>query len=236
MKRSHLTFGSSGPLDVLAIAPHPDDVEIGCGGTLVRARAEGQRTGILELTRGELGTKGTPEERDAEALEAARILGLSYRGNLRWPDGSVQDLPAYRLELAQIIRWLRPKVLLVPHEQDRHPDHVGAAQVCASAVHFAGLRKADLEGMSHKVARVLFYQGNADIPANVIVDVSDHLEVWSRAVMAHRSQFTGPAVSETVSPEVLERRMARMRYWGTFAGVQHAEAFEHRGPLEFTPW
>ena len=236
MKRSHLTFGSAGPLDVLAVAPHPDDAEIGCGGTLARAHAEGQRTGILELTRGELGTKGTPEERDREALEAARILGLSYRGNLRWADGAVADTGAFRLELAQVIRALRPKLLLVPHESDRHPDHVGAARVCASAVHFAGLAKADLEGRPHRVPRVLAYQGNASVAANVLVDVSDHVEVWGRAVMAHRSQFTGIAVSETVSPEVLERRHARMMYWGTFIGVRYAEAFEHRGPLEFVPW
>jgi bacillithiol biosynthesis deacetylase BshB1 len=232
----HLTFGSITSLDVLCVAPHPDDAEIGCGGTLARAAAEGQKTGILELTRGEMGSKGTPAERDQEALEAAGVLGLQYRGNLRWPDGLLEDRQAWRAELAQVLRALRPRVLLVPHERDRHPDHTGASRVCTAAVHLAGLRNAPLEGAAHKVSQLLFYQGNAPIQANVVIDVSEYLETWRRAIMAHRSQFTGEAVSETVSPDVLERRKARMMYWGTFIGVRYAEAFEHREPLAWVPW
>jgi N-acetylglucosamine malate deacetylase 1 len=220
------------PLDLLVIAPHPDDAEIGAGGSLARAVSEGKRTGILELTRGEMGSLGTPELRDQEALEAAKILGLAYRGNMRWTDGGIQDVPAYRLELAQVLRDLRPKTLIVPCERDRHPDHIGAAQVCASAVHFAGLRKAALQGEPHKVSRFLSYQGNAPIEPGVLVNVSDHMNIWAEAILAHTSQFTGEAVSETVSPEILERREARMMYWGTFIGVRYAEAFETRGPLE----
>jgi N-acetylglucosamine malate deacetylase 1 len=231
-ENTHLTYGSLEPLHVLCVAPHPDDAEIGCGGTLIRAGLEGKRAGVLELTRGELGTLGTPEIRDAEALGAAKIMGLSYRGNLRWADGGVQDTLEYRLQLAQVLRDLRPKVLLVPHETDRHPDHIGAAKVSASAVHLAGLRKANLSGEPHKVARVLYYQGNAPIQTNVLINVSDVLESWERAIMAHASQFTGQAVSETVSPEVLERRKARMMYWGTFIGVRYAEAFESKILLE----
>ena len=236
LRSGHLTFGSITGLDVLCIAPHPDDAEIGCGGTLARAAAEGQKTGILELTRGEMGSKGTPAERDQEALEAARVLGLRYRGNLRWPDGMLEDRHEWRTELAQVLRALRPSVLLVPHEQDRHPDHVGTSRVCVAAVHLAGLRNAPLEGEAHKVTRLLSYQGNAPIQANVLIDVSAHLETWERAIMAHKSQFTGDAVSETVSPDVLERRRARMMYWGTLIGVRYAEAYEHRGPLAWVPW
>jgi N-acetylglucosamine malate deacetylase 1 len=227
----HLTYGRLEPLDLLVIAPHPDDAEIGAGGSLARAASEGKRTGILELTRGEMGSLGTPELRDLEALEAASILGLAYRGNLRWPDGSVQDVAQYRLELAQVICDLQPKTLIVPCERDRHPDHVGAARVCAGAVHVAGLRKAALEGEPHRVSRFLSYQGNAPIEANVLVNVTDHMNIWAEAILAHTSQFTSEAVSETVSPEILERRKARMMYWGTFIGVRYAEAFE-TGPLE----
>jgi N-acetylglucosamine malate deacetylase 1 len=233
---AHLVYGSLEALDVLCIAPHPDDAEIGCGGTLAKAKSEGQRTGILELTRGEMGSKGTPEERDAEALEAAQILGLSYRGNLRWTDGQVTNSDELCLWLARSLRDLRPSVLLVPHELDRHPDHIGAAEVCVSAIHLAGLRKARLEGQPHKVKTVLSYQGNAPIQANALVDVSDHMDVWERAIMAHASQFTGEAVSETVSPEILERRKARMMYWGTFIGVRYVEAYASRNPLQVTPW
>ncbi len=233
-QKNHLVYGTLEPLRVLCIAPHPDDAEIGCGGTLIRAGLEGQRTGVLELTRGELGTLGTPEIRDAESLEAAKIMGLSYRGNLRWADGTLNDTPEYRLELAQVLRELRPRILLVPHETDRHPDHIGAARVAASALHFAGLAKANLKGEPHKVTRVLFYQGNTPIQANALIDVSATLQTWERAIMAHASQFTGHAVSETVSPEVLERRKARMMYWGTFIGVRYAEAFESKTPLEIS--
>jgi N-acetylglucosamine malate deacetylase 1 len=230
---SLVTFGTLEPLDILCIAPHPDDAEIGCGGSLARAKAEGQHTGILELTLGEMGSLGTPDIRLQEARAAAEILGLSFRGNLRWQDGGVTDSEKYRLELAQVIRDLKPKTLLVPHETDRHPDHVAAAKVATSALHFAGLRKAKLTGEPHKVAKVFYYQGNAPIEANVLVDVTDFMDVWEAAIVAHASQFTGEAVSETVSPEILERRKARMMYWGTFIGARYAESYQSRVPLEF---
>jgi N-acetylglucosamine malate deacetylase 1 len=228
------TFGESSleHLDLLVIAPHPDDAEIGAGGTIARVASEGKRAGILELTRGEMGSLGTAELRDAESLKAAKILSLAYRGNMRWADGGVQDLPQYRLELAQVLRDLRPHTLIVPCERDRHPDHIGAAQVCASAVHFAGLRKAALENEPHRVTRFLSYQGNAPIEPNVLVNVTDHMNIWAEAILAHTSQFTGETVSETVTPEILERRMARMMYWGTFIGVHYADAFETRVPIE----
>jgi N-acetylglucosamine malate deacetylase 1 len=234
---THRTFGATSlePLDILAIAPHPDDAEIGCGGTLLRAARSGKRTGVLELTRGELGTLGTPEVRDAEAIEAARVLGLSYRGNLRWADGGIEDSRAYRLELAGALRDLRPRTLLVPHESDRHPDHVGAARVCFSAVHFAGLRRAPIDGEPHRVTTVLMYQGNAPMDANLLVDVSDVMDDWERAIMAHASQFTGAAVSETVSPQVIARRRSRLMYWGTFLGVDFAESYESRLPMVWEP-
>ena len=233
MSLEHLTFGSSEALDILCIAPHPDDAEIGCGGSLARARAAGKSTGILELSLGELGSLGTPKIRLKEARDAAQILDLSYRGNLRWTDGLIADSETYRLELAQVIRDLKPKTVLIPHETDRHPDHVGAARVATSALHFAGLRKAKLTGEPHKVSKVLYYQGNAPIEANVLVNVSSFMDVWQAAIMAHASQFTGEAVSETVSPEICDRRKARMMYWGTFIGVRYAESYESLVPLEF---
>jgi N-acetylglucosamine malate deacetylase 1 len=233
MNSSIQTFGSTEPLDILCIAPHPDDAEIGCGGSLARAKSEGQRTGILELTLGEMGSLGTPEIRLQETRDAAEILGLGFRGNMRWQDGGIQDSEIHRLELAQVIRSLKPKTLLVPHETDRHPDHVAAARVATSAIHFAGLRKAKLTGEPHKVTKVLYYQGNAPIEANVLVDVTEFMNVWEAAIMAHASQFTGEAVSETVSPEILERRKARMMYWGTFIGARYAESYQSRLPLKF---
>ncbi len=226
------TFGKLESLDILCIAPHPDDAEIGCGGSLARAKSEGRGTGILELSLGEMGSLGTPEIRLMEAQNAAEILGLSFRGNMRWNDGGIEDSEKYRLELAQVIRDLKPKTVLIPHETDRHPDHVGAAKVATSAIHFAGLRKAKLTGEPHKATRVLYYQGNTAIEANVLIDVSGFINVWEAAITAHASQFTGEAVSETVNPEILERRRARMMYWGTFIGVRYAESYQSRMPLE----
>ncbi len=231
----NLLHGHLEPVDILAIAPHPDDAEIGCGGTLLKAVQAGKRTGICELTRGEMGTLGTPEVRDTEALEAAKILGLSFRGNLGLPDSGLQDTLEYRLKLGQVIRDLQPQTLLVPHQTDRHPDHVGATLLSASAVHLAGLQKASLEGKPHKVKKILYYQGNAPINANVLVDVSSVIDAWEKAIMAHQSQFSGLAVSETVSPEILERRKARLMYWGTFIGVRYAEAFESLMPQVWQP-
>ncbi len=228
-----LLHGDLEPLDILAIAPHPDDAEIGCGGTLLKAAQQKKRIGILELTCGEMGTLGTPEIRLEEARNAAQIMGLSFRGNLMLPDGALLDRLEFRAALAQVLRYLRPQTLLVPHWLDRHPDHIGASVLSDAAVHLAGLQKASLEGAKHKVQKVLYYQGNAPIAANVLVDVTAIIPTWEAAIMAHQSQFTGAAISETVTPEILERRKARLMYWGTFAGVRYAEAFESRVPTLF---
>ncbi|MFC4639071.1 bacillithiol biosynthesis deacetylase BshB1 [Deinococcus hohokamensis] len=228
-------YGALGALSWLCVAPHPDDAEIGAGGTLIRLAHSGQAVGILELTRGEGGTLGTPTARAAECVAAARIMGLAWRGQLGLPDGGLVDSPAGARALAEVLRAVRPRVLVVPHHRDRHPDHFGAYHLAKRAVHLAGLRKADVPGEPHRVTRVLLYQGNADIQPNVLVDVEASLPVWEAAVLAHESQFSGAAVSETVTPEILERRRARLQYWGTLARVRYAEAFEAEDGLLLDP-
>ncbi len=193
--------------------------------------SQGQRVGVLELTAGELGTLGDPETRIAETRAAAQVLGLSWRGNLGLPDGGLADLPGAELELAQALRELQPGVLLLPHAEDRHPDHVAAHQLGRRAAHLAGLAKAPLQGAPFRVRRLLCYPGNAPVRAELLVDVGSMAEVWRAAVLCHASQFSGPTVSETVGPEIVERRLARMMYWGTFAGVRYADAFTTLGPL-----
>jgi len=227
----NLIHGLPLPLELLCIAPHPDDAEIGAGGTLIKAAQSGKSVGILELTRGELGTQGTPEIRLEETRRAAEIMALSFRGNLELPDGSIGLLEHDALELARALRILRPRTLLLPHFQDRHPDHSGSYRIGKQAVHLAGLSKATLEGAPYKVGRILLYQGNAPLEPTLLVDVSAQLETWERCVMAHASQFTGAYVSETVTPDILERRRARMMYWGTFAGARYAEAFVSETPF-----
>jgi len=194
-------------LDLLVIAPHPDDGELGCGGTLARAKAEGLSTGILDLTRGEMGTKGTLEEREKEVAEASRILGLDFRGNLGLPDGGLADIPEQRLLLAGALRRLRPRIVLAPLEADRH-----------------------------RVERLFFYPGNHPFTPSFLVKISAFIDLWERAVLAYRSQFSGEAASETVGPKGVEARKALRRYFGNYLGVDYAEPFLSPLPLLTTPW
>jgi len=210
-------------LDILVIAPHPDDGELGCGGLLARAKSEGQSTGILDLTEGELSSKGTVSLRYKEATEAARILGLDYRGNLAIPDGTIADTHSQRKVLAKTLRELKPRMVLAPLESDRHPDHLAASRLSASALHFAGLRKAMVEGQPHKVERLLFYPGNYPVVPTLAVDISKQIETWEASVWAYKSQFEGEQVSETVGPGGVEARRALRRYWGNLVGVSYAE-------------
>lgn len=223
-------------IDLLVIAPHPDDAELGCGGMLARAKAEGYSTAILELTQGEMGTKGTLQERLAEAEEAARILGLDYRGNLRLPDGGLADVPEQRQALGQALRNVRPRVVIAPWSADRHPDHVAAHHLSLSAVHFAGLSRAALQGRPHRVERIFFYPGNYAVTPSLLVDVSAYIETWQAALLAHQSQFHGEAASETVSLAGVEARRALRRAWGNYLGVAYAEPLVSLQPVLGVPW
>lgn len=198
---------------------------------MARARVLRQSTGILDLTQGEMGSKGTVEIRVQEAIEASRILGLDYRGNLGLPDGAIADTEVQRWALSKVIRELRPRVVIAPYESDRHPDHGAASRLCAAAIHFAGLRKAPVEGTPHKVERLLFYPGNYPALPTLAVDISDYIEVWEASVRAYRSQFEGERVSETVHAGGVEARQALRRYWGNLLGVQYAEPL-----LSPVPW
>lgn len=229
MLESHLqtatVYGSRQPLDLLCLAPHPDDAEIGAGGTLIKAAAGGQAVGILELSQGELGTLGTPEQRIRETQAAAQVMQLAWRGNIGLPDGAIGLTESHALQLAHVLRQTPAQTILIPHPLDRHPDHRNSYHLAIRAIHLAGLSKAAVEGTPHKIKRVLTYQGNYPFEASLLVDVSAHIERWEAAVLCHHSQFGGIAVSETVSPEIIERRKARMMYWGTFVGTQYAEGF-----------
>lgn len=228
-------YGSVQALDWLCLAPHPDDAEIGAGGTLIRLARAGKKVGILELSRGEGGTQGSVQERAAECVNAASIMGLAWRGQLGLPDGGLTDLPEEARALAAALRAARPRVLVVPHHLDRHPDHFGTYQLAKRAVHLAALWKADVQGEPHRVQRVLLYQGNADIRANILVDIGDVMDTWEAAIRAHTSQFSGGYVSETVTPEIIERRKGRLTYWGTLLRVKYAEPFEAEDPLLIDP-
>ena len=206
------------------------------GGSLARAKAQGCSTGIIDLSRGEAATKGTPEERAREAQAASQVLGLDVRMNMGWPDSRIMDSEDRRLHLARILRELRPRVVVAPHWNDRHPDHVAAAQIIPAAVHLAGLKNSPLSGEPFKPKGLFYYMGNGPFEPSLVIDTSAYIEVWEKAVRCYKSQFTGEAASETVTPDVYVRRRGRAAYWGTFIGAKYGEPIFSRVPVSYVPF
>src|SRR6202789_24594 len=177
----------AGPLDILAIAAHRDDVEQTCGGTLLVQQALGWRTGILDLTRGESGTRGTAAERAAEADAAARILRVSHREALDLPDGNVQHNLENRLKIAAVLRRLRPRVVILPYWQGRHPDHYTASTLGYEACFAAGLSRLDLpaeHGAPHRPYQILYASLYADVRPTFVVDITAHIETRLQSLLA----------------------------------------------------
>lgn len=222
-------------VDLLAIGPHPDDVELGIGGTLAKLSRAGKSTLICDLTRGEMGSNGTPEGRMAEGEEAARILGARGRVNLGLPDRYLnkQD-PAQLRAVVDLIRRERPEVLAVNWGIDRHPDHVAGCALVEEAVFMAGLRKYETEYEPYRPRRVWYYFINDEAIPSVYVDVSSVWDVKQAALAAHVSQFgsSGEATTRLNRafglPYMVE---ARDRLFGAKIGVEMAEGFVLKAPL-----
>ncbi len=224
-------------LDVLAIAAHPDDVELSAGGTLIKLAEMGYRTGILDMTRGEAGTRGTPEIRRQEAEQAAEILGLAVRESLELPDAHIWLNEESRVKLVRALRKLRPRVIFTQHWEDPHPDHAHTAKLVREAMHVAGLTKYDGEfGLErwrpNCVAHFLFPR---TVAPTFIVDVSQQSERKWQAINAHASQFFNPESNEPQSrvstQAFLQEMEARDRYFGALIGAEHGEAFFVREAL-----
>src|SRR6516164_5316326 len=186
---------SSMKLDILAIAAHPDDVELTCGGTLFKMASQGYRTGILDLTAGEMGTRGTPETRAKEAALAAKILKVSYRGTLGVPDSDVQPSRQHKLALARKIRELRPHTVILPYWQARHPDHYHASTLGYEGCFLAGLKALPIEGQPFRPFKILYCTSFEGMPPTFVVDITKEYPTRRRAILAYRSQFR-PAKSE----------------------------------------
>jgi bacillithiol biosynthesis deacetylase BshB1 len=225
---------TSTPHDILAIAAHRDDVEQTCGGTLLVQRALGFSTAILDLTQGESGTRGTAAEREAEANAAAAILRVSHREALDLPDGSLQNTLEARLKIAAVIRRLRPRVVILPYWQGRHPDHYTSATLGYEACFAAGLSKLALNGPDglplspHRPFKILYASLYADVRPTFVVDISPHIETRLQALLAYRSQYGNrPEGSAMFVPEeeIRERTFASARHYGMLAGVRYAEPF-----------
>ena len=177
------------PIDILALAAHRDDVEQTCGGTLLKMAERGRRTAILDLTRGEMGTRGTAADRAREAADAARILRVSWRGTLDLPDGRVENTWENRLKVAAVIRMLRPRVLILPYERGRHPDHYKASKLGYEACFLAGLKKLDEYSEPHRPYKVIYSSLYANVTPSFVVDISAQLDKKIAAVLAYKTQF-----------------------------------------------
>jgi N-acetylglucosamine malate deacetylase 1 len=219
-------------VDVLVIAPHPDDAELGAGGGILRMRAEGLRVGVLDLTSGEPTPFGSPETRRAETAAATAELGLDWRGNLGLPNRELEATLAARAKLAGVLRQLRPRWLLSPYWEDAHPDHVAATQLIEAARFWAKLTKTDLPGEPHHPQRIYYYYcvhlKLAPQPA-FILDISDYWESKLAAIACYQSQFIAGRSAE--SPTFLQRLQDEAAYWGKSIGVRYGEPYASREPL-----
>jgi N-acetylglucosamine malate deacetylase 1 len=228
---------SEDALDILAIAAHRDDVEQTCGGTLLKAAQRGQHTGILDLTQGEMGTRGTAEDRAREATDAAKILGVGWRRALDIPDGRVENTWENRLKVASVIRETRPRVVILPYWKGRHPDHYIASILGYEACFLAGLAKLDLGSVAssnpntslpHRPFKIVYATLYYDIRPTFVVDIGDQFEGKLASILAYKSQFSDQEAGKELFPahdEIRTRVEAMARFYGMLGGVSHAEPF-----------
>ncbi len=217
-------------LDLLAIAAHPDDVELTCGGTLLKMARRGYKTGILDLTAGEMGTRGTPETRAKEAAKAAKILGVVWRGTLGVPDSDVQPARQHKLKLARVIRELCPKTVILPYWQARHPDHYHASTLGYEGCFLAGLKQLPIEGDPYRPFKILYSTSYADVRPTFVVDITKEFEQRRKAILAFGTQFRpakrAPKSKVFLAIDRLEDEMNQLaRHYGQMIGVKYGEPF-----------
>jgi len=223
------------PVDMLAIGPHPDDIEIGIGGIVAKHAALGHRVGLCDLTAGEMGSNGTVEERLAEAETARAVLGAAWRVNLRLPDRAIGSSPDHQRLVAGLVRSARPKVVAIPYWSDRHPDHVAASHLLTESVFSAGLRRYQADGEAWKPESICYYFINDMAVPSFVVDVSEHYETKRRALACHVTQFQ-PSNSDAVATRLTSVRFrqlveSRDAQFGASAGVAFAEGIVVKQPL-----
>ena len=220
--------------DFLAIGAHPDDVELGCGGTIIKLIAEGKTVSVIDLTEGELGTRGTAETRAEEAANAAKILGISSRENLKLKDGFLNNSEYYQLKIVEKIRKYRPEIVLANAIDDRHPDHAKAAKLVSDSCFLSGLKKIETfdNGHSQEVWRpqhIFHYIQWKNVVPEFVIDISGFMEQKIEACLAYKTQFYNPESKEPVTPiatkDFLESLTYRAQDLGRLSGVEYAEGF-----------
>ena len=215
-------------VDILALAAHRDDVEQTCGGTLLKMAERGSRTGILDLTQGEMGTRGTAEDRAREASDAARILKVSWREALDIPDGRVENTWENKLKVARVLREQKPRVLILPYWEGRHPDHYTASILGYEAAFLSGLAKLPIEGAPHRPFKIIYASLYRDVRPTFVVDITDQFETRLASLMAYKSQFTDQEAGSGIFPAQKEIRLrveAMARFYGMLGGVTYGEPF-----------
>ena len=221
-------------VDVLAIGAHPDDVELGCGGTIAKLISEGKKVAILDLTQGELGTRGTNETRAIEAKNAAEILGISARENLKMKDGFLINSEEYQLRIIKEIRTYQPEIVFCNAVDDRHPDHAKAAKLASDACFLSGLIKIETEESGKKQEKwrpkqVFHYIQWKNLEPDFVIDISGFLDKKIESCLAYKTQFYDPTSTEPTTPisskSFLDSITYRAQDLGRLAGVEHAEGF-----------
>ncbi|WP_179334623.1 bacillithiol biosynthesis deacetylase BshB1 [Winogradskyella costae] len=223
-------------LDILAIGAHPDDIELSCGATLAKEVSKGKKVGIIDLTRGELGTRGTAETRDEEAFNAAKILGVQSRINMRFADGFFKNDKAHQLELIKMIRYYKPEIVICNAIDDRHIDHPKGSQLVSDACFLSGLKKIETIYKDEKELQeawrpkaVYHYIQWKDIEPDVVVDVTGFMEKKLASVLAYKTQFFDPNSKEPETPisskNFTDSVDYRARNLGRLIGVEHAEGY-----------
>jgi bacillithiol biosynthesis deacetylase BshB1 len=234
-KHEQLT-SDQGPVDVLAFGAHPDDVEWGVGGTILKLKETGNSFGIVDLTRGEMGSRGTSEERDQEAVAAAYWMGARFRENLGLPDCGIVNSVENRKLIASAIRKWRPKLVLAPYWTDRHPDHAATGDLVRNAAVYCALSKSSDPNPPHKPSAYLYYLLHHFTHPGTVVDISDVNERKLELLRIHASQFAKTAEGFGVLPlgmnDYLFGLESRDRFFGSLIGVHHGEAFVSEVPLK----
>ena len=221
-------------VDIIFFGAHPDDLELSCGGTAAKLVKDGLRVGFVDLTRGEMGTRGTPQTRKREADRAAKILGATFRLQLDFQDGNLQTGREQELQIIELMRRWRPKLVIGPYPDDRHPDHTRTGRVVTEASFYAGLRALDTGLPAHRPQTTVYYLQNYLIPPSFVVDVTAAWKTKMRAVYAYKSQFYDPKSKEPQTfisdPKFLEMIDARGKHYGALIGAPYGEAFVTKQP------
>jgi N-acetylglucosamine malate deacetylase 1 len=222
-------------VDVLAIGAHPDDVELSCAGTLLRMQAQGAKIGMVDMTRGERGSRGNADIRAVEAQNALKILGFEFREILDVGDLQIQDTHDRRVKVVECIRRHKPKLVLTHWWRDKHPDHEGTSELVKHSMFVAGAANFPAKYEPHNPKRLLYWPSAWMMEPNVFVDVTDYWDKKLEAARAHKSQFFDPNSSDPMTvlsqPVFFERLEMRARYFGDQVGVKYAEVFYMREPV-----